>query len=80
MLLVGSNKFNQEHFPDLGSDASSCSTDFLRSFLGRHFAGKPVVASRGGEVWGGTPGILVILGGGLPAGSPNPDPISDQKM
>ena len=29
--------------------------------------------------WGGTPGILVILGGGLSAGSPNPDPISDQK-
>ena len=30
--------------------------------------------------WGGTPGILVILGGGLPDGCPNPDPISDQKM
>ena len=43
-----------------------------------------MVASRGGGGGGvvcfGTPGILVILGGGLPAGSPNPDPISDQKM
>ena len=63
VLLVCSNKFNQKHFPDLGSDASSCSTDFLRSFLGRHFTGRPVVASRGGGV------LLVILGRGLPPGS-----------
>ena len=28
LLLVRSNKFNQKHFPDLGSDVSSCSTDF----------------------------------------------------
>ena len=55
VLLVRSNKFNQEHFPDLGSDASSCSTDFLRSFLGRFFAGKLVVASQG-RGGGGTPG------------------------
>ena len=53
VLLVGSNKFNQEHFPDLGSDVSSCSTDFLRSFLGRYFAGKSVVASPGGHGGGG---------------------------
>ena len=45
------------------------------SFRGETSGGVP-----GGGVWGGTPGILVILGGGLPAGSPNPDPISDQKM
>ena len=35
-----------------------------------------VLASAG---WGG--GVLLgILGGGVPRGSPNPDPISDQKM
>ena len=28
----------------------------------------------------GTPELLGILGGGVPPGSPNPDPISDQKM
>ena len=29
----------------------------------------------------GKPGVLLgILGGGVPPGSPNPDPISDQKM
>ena len=43
---------------------------------GRHFAGKLVVASqgRGGGV------LLVIFGGVVPRGSPNPDPISDQKL
>jgi len=31
--------------------------------------------------WGGGGGVLLgILGGGVPPGSPNPDPISDQKM
>ena len=35
---------NQKHYPDLGSDASSV-WDFLRSFLRRHLAEKPVVAS-----------------------------------
>ena len=78
MLLVGSNKFNQEHFPDLGSDVSSCSTDFLRSSLGRHFSGKLVVASQGRGGRGGV--LLVIFGGVVPPGSPNPDPISDQKL
>ena len=48
VLLVGSNKFNQKHFPDFDCDTSSYGTDFLRSFLGRHFARKPVVPSRGG--------------------------------
>ena len=76
MLLVSSNKFNQEHFPDLGSDVSSYSTDFLRSFLGRHFAGK--LASGGVPRKGGV--LLVIFGGVVPPGSPNPDPISDQKL
>ena len=32
----------------------------------------------GGGPGGGLP--LKILGGGMPPGSPNPDPISDQKM
>ena len=37
--------------------------------------------SRGNQWWrpGGGGVLLVILGGGLPPGSPNPDPISDQK-
>ena len=39
-----------------------------------------------GETGGGVPAgggggvLLVILGGGVPPGSPNPDPISDQKL
>ena len=56
-----------------GFSALVCRT----SFRGETSGGIP--GGRGGG-WGGTPGILVILGGGLPAGSPNPDPISDQKM
>ena len=36
---------NYKHYPDLGSDTLSV-WNFLRSFLRRHFAGKPVVASR----------------------------------
>ena len=36
---------SDQHYPDLGSDAS-LSIEFLRSFLRRHFAGKAVVASR----------------------------------
>ena len=34
-----------------------------------------------GYVWAGGGGVLLgILGGGVPPGSPKPDPISDQKM
>ena len=36
---------NQEHYPDLGSDASSVG-NFLHSFLGHHFVGKSVVAMK----------------------------------
>ena len=64
--------------------------EFLRSFLRRHFAGNPAVASRNvgcflrlpiNVVRQTIPGVLLgILGGGVPPGSPNPDPISDQKM
>ena len=35
---------------------------------------------RRGKWEGGRGVILGILGGGVPPGSPNPDPISDQKM
>ena len=47
VLLIGW-KFastNEKHYPDLGS-AYDISMEFLRSFLRRHFVGKPVVASR----------------------------------
>ena len=36
---------NQKHYPDLGSGPSLV-WNFLRSFLRRHFPGKPVAASR----------------------------------
>ena len=36
--------------------------------------------SAGGEGGGGGGVLLGILGGGVPLGSSNPDPISDQKM
>ena len=36
---------NEKHYPDLGS-AYVISMEFLRSFLRRHFVGRPVVASR----------------------------------
>ena len=35
---------NEKHYPDLGSDASSV-WNFLCSFLRRHLAGEPVIAS-----------------------------------
>ena len=36
---------------------------------------------RRGKWGGGGRGVILgILGGGVPPGSPNPDPISDQKM
>ena len=38
-------KVKSEHYPDLGSDASSV-WNFQRSFLRPHFAGKPVLMSR----------------------------------
>ena len=47
VLLIGW-KFastNEKHYPDLGS-AYDISMEFLRSFLRRHFVGKPVVTSR----------------------------------
>ena len=43
--LGWSGTTNQEHYPDLGSDASSVG-NFLHSFLGHHFVGKPVVAMK----------------------------------
>ena len=56
----------------------------------RHFAGKPAVASRNVGCFLRLPIMLLdklsrgvplgILGWGAPPCSPNPDPISDQKM
>ena len=48
-LVVSREKFasaNQEHYPGLGSEWRVISVEFLHSSLRRHFAGKPVVASR----------------------------------
>ena len=48
-LVVSREKFtsaNQKHYPALGSEWRVISVEFLRSSLRRHFAGKPVVASR----------------------------------
>ena len=67
---------DQKHDQDLGSDASSV-MDFLRSFLRRHLAGKPVVASpnvgcflrlsrrRGSPISFSGCGICVIWGSGF---------------
>ena len=47
-LVVPRGKFvltNQRHYPHLGSDTWFC-TEFLRSFLRRHFEGEPVVWGR----------------------------------
>ena len=41
----------------------------------RGFNVRPVV-----QTWGGGGVLLGILGGVVPPGSPNPDPISDHKM
>ena len=41
---------------------------------------KPQVVQKVDTRAGGRGGVLLgILGGGMPAGSPNPDPISDQR-
>ena len=47
LLVVPHGKFdsaNQKNYPDLGSDASSV-MEFVRSFLRRHLARKPVHGS-----------------------------------
>ena len=44
----------------------------------RHSVGNYPGGGGGGEGWGGV--LLGILGRGVPPGSPNPDPILDQKM
>ena len=41
---------------------------------------KPPFSGGGHYLPGGGGGTLGILGGGVPPGFPNPDPISDQKM
>lgn len=48
MILTGWIKLstNQKHYLDLGSVVSSCSMEFQQRFLKRHFAGKPMMASR----------------------------------
>ena len=49
-----------------------------RSLFDFHLSGFAFPTARG---WGGGGEVLLeILGGGVPPGSPNPDPISDQKM